>query len=121
MTRKLVALDYDGTIVSQAWPDHGKPEPNAAAVIKRLMEKYDVTIFTARIAPFDMEGRQRSGIEVAKEVKAIDRKLKGMGLPTLPIHQLPWKIGAAAYVDDKSIEYRGDWLDVERKLHAFLD
>jgi hypothetical protein len=79
-----------------------------------------VTIFTSRIAPFDMEGRQRSGKEVAREVTAIHNKLKLMGLPYIPIHQLPWKVGADLYVDDKAVQYRGDWKQTEGEIRARL-
>lgn len=120
MSRKHIALDYDGTIVSNAWPEHGTPEPQAAAVIKRLMERYDVTIFTARIAPFDMDGNPRKGKQVASELRDIHNKLKRMGLGYLEIHQMPWKIGADLYVDDKAEHYDGDWLATERHIHARL-
>lgn len=119
--RKHIALDYDGTIVGNAWPDHGAPEPNAAAVIKRLMEKYDVTIFTARIAPFDMDGNPRKGKQVATELRDIHNKLKRMGLGYLEIHQMPWKIGADVYVDDKAVRYQGDWLATEGTIEAALE
>lgn len=116
MTRKHIALDYDGTIVSNAYPEHGTPEPHAAAIIKRLMDRYDVTIFTSRIAPFDMEGHPREGRHVAHEITAIHNKLKRMGLPYLPIHQLPWKIGADLYIDDKALHYAGNWLKTELEI-----
>lgn len=121
MSRKHIALDYDGTIVSNAYPEHGTPEPCASAVIKRLMEKYDVTIFTSRIAPFDMAGQPREGRHVAHEITAIHNKLKKMGLPYLPIHQLPWKIGADLYVDDKALRYHGDWLETEESIDVLLE
>jgi hypothetical protein len=120
--KKRLALDYDGTIVSAAWPDHGKPEPNASAVIKRLMAKYEVVIFTTRIASREVdEMTPRDGVEIAKEIRGIDRKLKQMGLPYIPIWQQPWKMGAALYVDDKAVHYDGDWLATEREIHRRLD
>lgn len=116
--RERIALDYDGTIVSSAWPAHGKPEPNAAAVIKRLMAKYDVVIFTTRIASRDVDERTPlSGVAIAKEIRGIDRKLKQMGLPYLEIWQQPWKMGAALYVDDKAVHYDGDWLATEAEIN----
>jgi hypothetical protein len=121
VSRKHIALDYDGTIVSNAWPDHGTPEPNAAAVIKRLCAEYDVTIFTARIAPFDMDGQPRKGKQVATELRDIHNKLKKMGLGYLEIHQLPWKIGADLYVDDKALHYDGSWIETELEIHRRLD
>lgn len=118
--RKHIALDYDGTIVGNAWPGHGKPEPHAAEVIKRLMQDYDVTIFTARIAPFDMDGNPRQGKQVATELRDIHNKLKRMGLGYMEIHQMPWKIGADLYVDDKAVHYAGDWHQTEREIKGRL-
>lgn len=122
-TRKHLAIDYDGTIVDIGWPGHGKPKPNAAAVIKRLLQQYDVTIFSTRIAPVDVDGvTRRSGVEIAKEVRGIDRKLKQMGLPYIPIWQDPWKVGADLYIDDKGVHYDGNWLatefEIERRLNG---
>jgi hypothetical protein len=107
--RPTIALDYDGTIVSNAWPEHGDPEPNAARNIKHLLKTFDIIIHTSRIAPVDMEGSFRTGTQVAKEITAIHNKLRKMGLPWLPIHQLPWKPGADLYLDDKGMHYNGNW------------
>jgi hypothetical protein len=117
MSSPTVALDYDGTLTEFCYPDHGAPQPHAAAVIKRLMAKgVEFTIHTCRIAPFDMNGERRAGVSVAKEVRGIDRKLKSMGLPYLEIHQLPWKPSASVYLDDNGMHHRGDWLDTEQRL-----
>ena len=113
----VVALDYDGTIVSNSVPEHGTPEPGAAAAIKRLRAKgIEFVIHTSRIAPYDMEGNRRSGVQVAKEVRAIDRKLKQMGLGYMNIHQDPWKPGAAVYLDDNAAHYDGDWAASEQLI-----
>lgn len=113
--RPVIALDYDGTIVTNSWPEHGRPLPDAARSIKGLLNDFDIVIHTCRIAPYDMDGGKRNPIEVAKEVKAIDRKLKSMGLPTLEIHQDPWKPGADIYLDDKGMHFT-NWLDVNRQI-----
>lgn len=111
----VIALDYDGTIVDNAWPEHGTPQKDAAAVIKRLRAKgIDFTIHTCRISPFDMEMQRRPGVSVTKEVRAIDRKLKMMGLGYMNIHQDPWKPGAAVYLDDNGAHHDGDWLRSEQ-------
>lgn len=114
--KKHIALDFDGVVVGNEWPGMGKPEPNAAAVIKRLSDTYDITIFTSRIAGWDVEGVRRSGRTIAKEIRAIDRKLKMMGLGYLPIWQCPWKVGADLYLDDKALHYAGDWLTTEQEI-----
>lgn len=121
MTRKHIALDYDGVCVTGPYPEHGRNMPGAAAAIKRLMQDYDITIFSSRIAPFDLNMEPRTGVEVAMEVRAIDRKLKSMGLPQMPIWQHSWKVGADAYLDDRAVGFRGDWNQAERELRALLE
>lgn len=118
--KKHIALDFDGVVVGNEWPGMGKPEPNAAAVIKRLSDTYDITIFTSRIAGWDVEGVRRSGRTIAKEIRAIDRKLKMMGLGYLEIHQAPYKLGADLYIDDKALRYEGNWLDTEADVNRLL-
>jgi hypothetical protein len=115
MTKPIIALDYDGTIVTNSWPEHGKPLPDAARSIKKLLNDFDIIIHTCRIAPYGVHGEKRSPIDVAKEVKAIDRKLKSMGLPTMEIHQDPWKPGADIYLDDKAMRFH-NWHDANRQI-----
>lgn len=38
MANKIVAVDFDGTIVTHAFPDLGLPVPNAIKTLKRLMD-----------------------------------------------------------------------------------
>lgn len=116
--KPIIALDYDGTIVQNAWPDHGKPLPGAAKSIKQLLNDFDIVIHTCRIAPYDMEGGKRTGSEVAKEVTAVHAKLRMMGLPWLPIHQDPWKPNADIYLDDKGMHFTG-WQDVNRQIEKW--
>lgn len=116
--RPIIALDYDGTVVSNAWPEHGTPQPGAAKVLKKLSNEFDLIIHTCRIAPVDMDGSRRTGTEVAKEITAIHNKLKKMGLPWLPIHQDPWKPGADLYLDDKGMHHQ-NWSKTEQMIETW--
>lgn len=54
--RKCVAIDFDGVIhdAYQGWGDgtcYGDPLPGSINSIKKLAEKYDIVIFTAKAKP----------------------------------------------------------------------
>ena len=39
MANKIIAVDFDGTIVSHAYPNIGREVPNAIRVLKKLQEQ----------------------------------------------------------------------------------
>jgi hypothetical protein len=116
--RPIIALDYDGTVVTNSWPEHGTPQPGAAKALKKLSNDFDLVIHTCRIAPFDMEGNPRTGKQVADEKRGIHNKLKQMGLGYVEIHQLPWKPNADIYLDDKGMHHF-NWALTERNIEGW--
>lgn len=106
-----LALDYDGTMVTNAWPNHGEWNPGAVEAIKALLSLSSVVVHTSRVAPVWIDGiTRRSEADVQSEYNEIRRKLNAVGLDEVKIHDFrlkPWKPPAYAYVDDKAVKYRG--------------
>ena len=61
MQSKIIAVDFDGTIVSHMYPEIGVDNPNAIRVLKKLIEQgHQLILWT-----------MRSGPELAEAVKII--------------------------------------------------
>lgn len=122
MHAHTVAVDFDGTLVTNAWPDIGEWQPGAVEAMNRLHEKgIHLVVHTARIAPVDPWGERRLPSEVFAEIQDVRLKLDQAGLTFMPIHTDPWKPGATVYVDDKAERYTGrpgSWDKMVTKLLA---
>ena len=47
--RRLLGLDFDGTMVVSAWPLIGEENPHAVDCVRRLIDRgFDIVLFTAR-------------------------------------------------------------------------
>lgn len=103
-----VAVDWDGTVVENAWPAMGDWNPGAVECLKTLVKHAKVYIFTSRIAPYYMDGvTPRSSEEVRHEVNSIRSMLDSVGLKQVRVWNQPYKVGADVYIDDRAVRYRG--------------
>lgn len=108
---KTIVVDLDGTILEYGgWRDHshfGKPIPKAKESLQKLKERgYIIIIWTTR-----------------NNKEEIAHYLKKLGIPFDYINENPFqppdcsnKIYADYYVDDRAIEFRGDWQEVLGKI-----
>ena len=112
---KVIAIDFDGTIVEDEYPKIGKIKPKALLTIKRLIRSGNtVVIWTCRdygvIQPF-----------INKHFKGIEQlKLYvNENPPELKDHygNDPRKLGADLFIDDKAI-FMGDvdWELISKEL-----
>lgn len=127
-TKPTVAIDFDGTIVKNAWPELGEFQPGAVDSLKAILKFANVVVWTCRIAPMEPGGIiPRPEFLVQREVNKIREKLDSAGLQQVQIwdhRKTPWKPNAAAYVDDKAIRYngrKGAWGALVMKLAAICD
>ncbi len=120
MYNKVIAIDFDGTIVEHAYPDIGTPRPGAIRVMKALVENgVKLILYT-----------MRSGVQLEEAIKYLkDNEIDLWGVNLNP-DQANWtsstKVYANLYIDDAALgaplEYRLgyrpaiDWFEVEDYL-----
>lgn len=121
--RKIVSLDWDGTLVKNTWPAKSYEwMPGAEAAVATLLNVgCQVFVFTARISPmvFRNETLPKTPADVQGEINYIRGMLDDAGFHGVHIWTNPWKPYADAYVDDKAVHYAGrrtSWDNVTEKL-----
>lgn len=113
---KVVAVDLDGTILEfDGWKGHywfGEPTRGAREALTELKRRgYVIVVWTTR-----------------KNVSDVARVLDSYGIPFDFINENPYqppdcgrKIFADVYVDDRAVEFRGDWDYVLRRIEEVVD
>lgn len=107
-SRELL-VDFDGTLAQWAYPDMGEPTAGAAHAIATLRRLgYRIIVWSAR-----MDRSLYSVAERAQTLNAITDWLARYEIVVDDIDcGLDGKRVAGAYIDDKAIAFRGDWIDV---------
>lgn len=102
-----ISVDWDGTCVENKYPEQGDWLPGAANALRGFLAAgREVIIFTARIAPFEVdEVTPRTFAQVEVEYDYIRRLLDEEGLQAVTIWEHPWKPAALVYIDDKALRY----------------
>jgi hypothetical protein len=101
----VIAVDFDGTIVEDAYPQIGKPVPFAVDVIRRLIleEHHQFVLWTVREGKYldeAVEYCRRRGIEFYSVNKIC---------PTEEDVFMSRKIAADIFIDDRNIGGLPDW------------
>lgn len=110
MTKPLIAVDFDGTLVKNKWPSFGDFNPGAVKYITMLLRDNDVIIWSARLNNHDLYGKLRTKEEVTRECEKVRTMLDLAGLHEVKI----WsgedcKPSAMLFIDDRAICYDGSW------------
>jgi hydroxymethylpyrimidine pyrophosphatase-like HAD family hydrolase len=107
-TRKVIAIDFDGTITEDSpFPITGRVRPEAIEVIKKLQERYICVLWTCRRGPYLLEA-----IELLEQNGVIFEFVNSTPFPERSSN----KIYADVYIDDRSINTKIDWYEIERTL-----
>lgn len=104
MVRPPVCLDFDGVLNEYSGFDKdnlGKLKPGADVFLEELSKKYKVIIFSARSFPL-----------IAKWLKEHDLDRYVWDVTSI-------KPPAVAYVDDRAIRFKGDYLETLNELEGF--
>jgi hypothetical protein len=99
-----VLVDFDCVVhaYDRGWQDgtvYGDPVPGSLEAIQWLMERFDVVIFTARLA----DHRDVAAIQY----NLIRSWLSEHGFPDMMVTDQ--KLPARYYIDDKAIRFDGEW------------
>ena len=102
-----LAVDFDGTIVTLAWPAIGELQPNAVSILRYYHERgCRILVHTCRIAQVDPDNvTPRAQWEVDLDIQLLREFLDANGLDFCDIHVDPWKPSADAYIDDKGVRF----------------
>jgi len=118
--RKVICVDLDGTILQWfkgEWDatKYGEPVPGAKEGLAALIrDRWWVIIYTCRGDRNKVAETLLSyGIQKRLHYSAINRRKN-----VLPGTN-PGKIGADVYLDDRNIEFRGDWSDAYKRISTF--
>lgn len=110
---KTISVDFDGTIVKEAYPEIGELIPNAKEVITRLyMNGNDIIINTCRSGVFEGEAElflMKNEIPFNYINNNLPEKIERYGRDCR-------KISADLYIDNKNLLHESDWLEIEKIL-----
>lgn len=109
MVKKTICIDFDGVIhkYSKGYHDgtiYDPPSEGTWNALKELAENYKLVVLTARA-------------RTPEAIEEIGNYLKTYDLAQFVTNITNIKPAAAWYIDDKAIQFRGDWdLDVLIRL-----
>jgi hypothetical protein len=101
----IIAVDFDGTIVEEAYPAIGKPIPFAIEVLKRLQEDehHQLVLWTVR------EGKLlEDAVQYCRE-RGVEFYAINSLFPKEVDFKISRKIAADVFIDDRSIGGLPDW------------
>jgi len=106
--KKIIAIDFDGTIVSNDFPEIGKEFPDAIDTIKKLKEVgYKIILWTCRTGQSFNEAKawlDKRDLYFHAYNEHLENEFKVNGR----------KVFADIYIDDRSFPpFDGDWKKVE--------
>lgn len=104
----IIAIDFDGTIVENKYPEIGNLKPNVQKIINRLVaEGHYIIIWTCRSDSSDLENLKKFLHDNNILYHAINENKSNLGFSPKP------KIFANIYIDDRQLGgIPDDWNDI---------
>lgn len=116
--KKVIAIDFDGTIVEDAYPNIGVVRDGAVGVINNLMEQgHEVIIWTCREVCEIEHSLYRYGINFTTINENTPSMMERWGND-------PRKVGADVFIDDKnleSLEVDWNWIRFQLESRGILE
>ncbi|MDX9747431.1 MAG: hypothetical protein RBT57_02920 [Paludibacter sp.] len=115
MKKKILAIDFDGTIVEDRYPEIGPLRPGAREVINRLHRsgRFKIIIWTCRTDEHAIEARRcltRNMIFFDHFNKSCPQNVAEYGGVDTR------KIYADMYIDDKGLHELPSWYEIEQLI-----
>ena len=104
-TPKIIIVDFDGTICGDKFPDCGPPEPHVREGLQKLKDAgFEIHIHSVSM---------NSNWGVVNSIQHHERIAGYMRKHSLPYDSVCLfdKPFAVAYIDDRGVAYRGNWLE----------
>jgi hypothetical protein len=118
---KLLAVDFDGTIARDRYPEIGDPEPGVRKAFKKLREAgYKIMIFTCRLT----KSPDRPAREIDKQEKMIEEWMEKHDIPYDGIERgHNGKPHFFRIIDNKAMHYtaKHDWEVLCKRLIGMKD
>jgi len=114
----IVAIDFDGTIVEDKYPNIGPLKENAVSCIKLLKELGCYIIVTScRTSP----NRTSSVTERSLQRQIMQKFLRENDIPYDWVDDgTQGKVVADIYVDDRAIRFENNWDEIVRIINLML-
>lgn len=116
VAHNVIAVDFDSTLVFWQAIDYEHTEalPGAKEAVNELYDLgYKIVIFTSRLSP---TWHESSGEDGEEQLRYVQSTLERLGIK---YHYVTGeKVPAIAYLDDKAINYNGDWSKVMASFHS---
>lgn len=108
-----ICFDLDGVVhgYTDGYQDgtlYDDPMPGSKELIDRLKENYEIVIFTSRLKS------ELKGYYSSTDFNSVKEWLDKHNI--YYDHITNHKVPAIAYIDDRAIEFRGDWNYVEKRI-----
>lgn len=111
-----IAVDFDGTIVEDAYPEVGKPRPFAIKTLQMLAKKHRLILWTCR------EGKELEAAVTFCQKNGIDLYAVNRNYPEEDDNNYySRKIDADIYIDDRGIGKLPSWGEIYQAIEGGID
>ena len=110
----IIAVDFDGTLVEHEFPRIGRPIPYAFDVLKKLQkeERHTLILWTVR------EGQLLDEAVDFCSKKGIEFHAVNKNYPEEELGDMPRKITADIFIDDRNIGGLPDWAVIYQSIKS---